>query len=298
VSETRVSSPNLALVVARQAQRLDLAVGDGEIVLLRVVAVIVERQRRVGAGLLVDSGHAEHGLQGGAFARRVVPAQAGAEAVVIGVVAPAVGVADIEVGAQAAEAAETGVGFGQHAVPAVAAGFAGDGRAGLGRRRTGDDVDDAADGVGAVERGAGPAHHLDAARRRYVEFVERVVIEEAGRAGGHAVLEEEIDRVGGEGLADGGGVSFAVGDRHGDAGDLAEDLLGVRGRGEAYRFLLHDTDRSRGLQQAFGFAGAGDGHDIELFARSGGADGADSPGGVQQRGRQARCTVLVHVSPL
>ena len=62
------------------------------------------------------------------------------------------------------------------------------------RRRHARRVDDAADRVRAVQRGAGAAHHLDAARLRQVHLVEGVVVEEARRADRNAVLKKQIQR--------------------------------------------------------------------------------------------------------
>ena len=100
---------------------------------------------------------------------------------------------------------------------------------------------------------------LDPARLRQVDLVERVVVEETGRAGRDAVLEEEIDRAGGERLADRRAVAFAVGDRDRDAGHLAHDLGRMRRLVELDGLGLDDADRGRCLDQTLFLAGGGDG---------------------------------------
>ena len=129
----------------------------------------------------------------------------------------------------------------------------------LGRRRRRQHVDHAADRVRAVERGRRAVDDLDPARLRQVDLVERVVVEEAGRAGRDAVLEEEIDRAGGERLADRRAVALAVGDGDRDARHLAHDLGRMRRLVELDGLGLDDADRGRRLDQTLFLAGGGDG---------------------------------------
>ncbi len=241
-----------------QAQGVHLAIGDGGVVAGGVVPVIGIHQGGTAGGLLVDAGEGQHGLQHRVLGQGPVPAQGAALPVIAGGVPPAVGMGKVQVGAQAVVA--PGVAAAQQSpAPAVAAGFAAGGKLGLGGGRAGQDVDHAADGVGTIQRRARALADLDAAGGRQVDLVKGVVVEEAGGAGGDAVLQVEVDRRGGQRLADGGHVAFAAGHVDPDAGHLAHDLGGVGRLVLAQGFRLDETDAGGGLRQGLGLPGAGDG---------------------------------------
>ena len=160
----------------------------------------------------------------------------------------------------------------------------------LQRGGPGKDVDDAAHGVAAVERRARSLEYLDAAGLGHVDFVQRVVIEEAGGAGGDPVFEVEVQRLGGQGLADGGHVAFAVGHVHIDAGQLVHDLRRM-GRSRFLDVLrARGIDRGGRLRLALFFSGAGDrdlaGVDLFLrgLQRGGRGGGKGGTGESQQSG--------------
>ena len=71
-----------------------------------------------------------------------------------------------------------------------------------------EDIHHARDRVGAVERRPRPADDLQPAGARDVQLVECVVVEEARRPDGDAVLEEEVDGLRRERLPDRGGVAL------------------------------------------------------------------------------------------
>ena len=210
-----------AFVFDGDARGGDFAVGDGEIVARGIVDVVGVGQGGVGAGLLIDVGHADNGFKDGVAVEALVVAEVGALAIVAGPVSPTVGVGGVEVQLDAAALAEGSAGAAEKAPRAKGAELAVE----AGARGAGgcvrEDVNDTANGIGAMERGAGATDDFDAAGHGDVYLVEGVVVEEAGGANRNAVFEEEVKRAGGEGLADGGGVAFAVGDGDRDTGNLA-----------------------------------------------------------------------------
>src|SRR5690606_5509129 len=135
---------------------------------------------------------------GGEGSAAVVPRLA--KAPVVGEVHPHPGAAAIVDGAAGGQ---------QGPVPVVLAGFQCQTPLGLVSGRPGEAVDDAADGIGAVEGGTGAPGHLDGVRLGEVDLVEAVVVEEAGGPGGDAVLQEQVHPAGGQRLADGGHVALA-----------------------------------------------------------------------------------------
>ena len=249
-------------VLDRDPRRADLAVGDREIIPRRMVAVIGERQRGVGAGLLIDFGDADDRLDRTVRTDAAIEPEISALAIVTGAIAPAVGVGDVEVGAKCTF--RDGMSSAQHeAARAERAEFPGERELRLSARRTGEDVYDPADRIGTVQRGAGSADDLDATRHGNIHLVKRVVVEEARRADRDPVLQEEIHRARGERLADGGGVALAVGDGDGDAGHLAEQLTRMERGRLPDRVRADGANRGGRFDQQRALARAGDGDGIE-----------------------------------
>ena len=114
-------------------------------------------------------------------------------------------------------------------------------------RRPREHVHHAADRVAAVQRRSRPARDLDAIGRGQVDLVERVVIEEAGRSSRDPVLEEQVDRVGRQRLADRGLMSFPAGDVHPHPGHGSHHLARMRRPRLGEELARDDTDTRRRL---------------------------------------------------
>ncbi len=80
------------------------------------------------------------------------------------------------------------------------------------------------------------------------------MVEEAGGAGGHPVFEKEVDRVGGERLADRRHVALTPGHVDPDTGHLPHQLRGVRGLGLFDGAASHDAHRGSDLVEPPGRA--------------------------------------------
>ena len=109
-------------------------------------------------------------------------------------------------------------------------------------RGAGQHVDNAADRIGTVQRRSNAADHLHAAGAGQIHFIKPVVIEIAGRPRRDPVLQEQIDRSGGETLADRRVVSLAIGHANGNPRDLTQNLCGMRGTRQLNRFARDNAD--------------------------------------------------------
>ena len=246
------------LVGRRQAEGLDLAQGDRRVVGLRIVQVIVARNRRAAGGFLVDIGKGRDRLQHRIVADRAIDPDRAALAVISSLVAPAVGMAEIEVGAHRM-VAEGIAAADQRSPPAVGTSLERAFGLGLGRRPTGQHVDHPANRIRTVERTARPLADLDPAGHRQVHLVERVMVEKAGRPCRDPVFQIEIHRIGGQGLANRRLMPLAAGHVNPDAGHLAHDLRRMRRLDLAQRLFLDHPDRGRRFRKQLPLAGGGDG---------------------------------------
>jgi len=191
----------------------------------------------------------------------VIPAQQGALPVITGVLLPAVHACQVEGGTQAVACVAV-AGIQQQAPPAVTAQFTGQGELGFGRRFRSQHVDDPADRIGAIQGAARPLADFDAAGLRHVDLVQRVMVEKAGGAGRDAILEKQVDRCGGQRLANGRGVAFAGQVAQAYAGHAVEHFAGVA----RALFLdiqgIHLTDAGGDFAGLLGFTG---GRDADLL---------------------------------
>src|SRR5690606_30679663 len=72
------------------------------------------------------------------------------------------------------------------------------------------DVDHATDRVRTVQGRARALGNLDAASLRNIDFIQAVMVEQAGRACRNAVFQKKVDTLGGEWLANGGHMALAA----------------------------------------------------------------------------------------
>ncbi|MNM25733.1 hypothetical protein D3C81_361860 [compost metagenome] len=245
------------------ARGLVLAVGERVQALARVGAVIVFEQaaRHGRVEIRVNQGGAQ--LRRGA--ERIVGAQRKRILVAIAVLLPVV-----------ARTARTVMGKAQaQRSPRIAGGAVVARKtrhvvaphAHLGRRRGAgagrEEIDGAAHGIAAIQRGSGALHHFHAAGARHVHFIERVVVEDAQRADGNAIFQILVDGIRADGLADAHAVLLVAQVIPVHAGDAVEDIAHGLGLVAFQHLRIDDANGLRRLGQP------------RLRARAGNDDGVD-----------------------
>jgi hypothetical protein len=100
---------------------------------------------------------------------------------------------------------------------------------------------------------------------RLDQVIKRVVIEERWRACRHAVLQIEIHRTGGDGLANGSGRTLTRAAQLNDVntGNAIEQIGGVRGIDIAHGLLIENADAGSGVRDSRLIASAGNGDGIQ-----------------------------------